>query len=214
MDQSPSNLLPRVEPPGGLPHDSAAFAPLLARHYSSIFARCLKMLGHRQDAEDATQETFSRAIKYIHRWDPRRPLEPWLMTIASNRCRTHLSERRVMVSLSNSELLEIDEDASVQGDVKRQSDRAAAQSLQEEVDFAIRHLPKNHRAAFELFHHEGFDYAQISRQLGCPIGTAKTWVHRARTSLMNELRKREVVPPPSDQSQRDEANSSCPGDNA
>ncbi len=167
--------------------DTTAIAQLLARHYSLIFNRCLRVLGHREDAEDVTQDTFSRAFKYIHRWDPRRPLEPWLMTIAGNRCRTHLSKRRDLVSLSDSKNLDEAECASTQAEFE------GAHSLREEVQLAITHLPTNHRRAFELFHSEGLDYSQIARQLDCPMGTVKTWVHRARLSLMAELRQRDVV---------------------
>ena len=52
------------------------------------------MLGQREDAEDATQETFVRVAKNLHRWDPERKFEPWLLTIAGNRCRTRLSKRK------------------------------------------------------------------------------------------------------------------------
>ncbi len=173
--------------------DPTAIAQLLAKHYSLIFNRCLRVLGHREDAEDVTQETFSRAFKYIHRWDPRRPLEPWLMTIAGNRCRTHLSKRRYSVSLSDTENLDEAEQAATHAKKNLRAESEGVLSLREEVDLAISHLPTNHRLAFELFHSEGLEYVQIAERLSCPLGTAKTWVHRARNSLMSELRQRELA---------------------
>ncbi len=55
-----------------------------------VFGLCLRMLNHRQDAEDVAQETFVRALRSIHRVDPDRPVRPWLLGIAANRCRTAL----------------------------------------------------------------------------------------------------------------------------
>ena len=45
-------------------NDQSAFARLVGRHHSLVFQVCLRILGHRQDAEDATQETFSRVARY------------------------------------------------------------------------------------------------------------------------------------------------------
>ncbi len=172
-------------------NDSAAFAKLLGQHYAAVFDRCMRMLGHRQDAEDATQETFSRAVRYINRWDPRRPLEPWLITIAGNRCRTQLAKRQPVVSLSDTESEAIE--ATSQIAVQHQQQQRDANSLHEEVQRAVAKLPAKHRCAFKLFHEDGLDYQQIAAKLNCPIGTAKTWVHRARTNLMQQLSERNVV---------------------
>ena len=68
-----------------LENDDAAFSELVRRHYPLVFRVCLKILGHRQDAEDVAQETFSRFAKHVDQWDVRRPLEPWLVAIAGNR---------------------------------------------------------------------------------------------------------------------------------
>ena len=75
-------------------NDESAFARLVHRHHQLVFKVCLRILGHRQDAEDATQETFSRVARYLHRWDSSRPLEPWLVTIAGNRSRSLLAKKR------------------------------------------------------------------------------------------------------------------------
>ncbi|MCG8652390.1 MAG: sigma-70 family RNA polymerase sigma factor [Pirellulales bacterium] len=164
-------------------NDPSAFDKLVRRHQQLVFQVCLKILDHRQDAEDVTQETFSRMAKYLDRWDSRRPLEPWLIAIAGNRCRTHLSRRRVHQPLS----------AAMEPASDRTNEQFAAESLQEEVCLALASLPTNHRRAFELFHEQSLNYSEIADTLGCPVGTVKTWVHRARTKLIEQLRSREVV---------------------
>lgn len=173
-------------------NDDRAFAKLVGRHQSLVFRVCLKILGHRQDAEDVTQETFSRVAKYLHRWDSRRPLEPWLIAIAGNRCRTFLAKRRVHQRLSPAV-----EPASDQVVAERNAD-----ILREEVHLALAQIPSRQRRAFELFHEQSMSYAEIASELGCPIGTAKTWVHRARVSVIQQLQQREVVNGPRQASNR------------
>ena len=74
--------------------DEFSFSTLIERFRGQVYGLCYRMLGQREDAEDATQETFVRVAKNLHRWDPERKFEPWLLTIAGNRCRTRLSKRK------------------------------------------------------------------------------------------------------------------------
>ena len=164
-------------------NDQTAFNKLVGRHQPLVFRVCLRILGHRQDAEDATQETFSRVAKYLHRWDSRRPLEPWLVAIAGNRCRTLLASKRPFQSLTAAS-----EPVSSEGMSQRE-----AELLREELHLALMRVPESHRRAFRLFHEESLSYAEIAEALGCPLGTVKTWVHRARAKIIDQLRDREVV---------------------
>ena len=164
-------------------NDPQAFSQLFGRYHEMVFNLCLRMLHHRQDAEDVTQETFSRVARYIHRWDTRRPLEPWLVTIAGNRCRTHLARRSSNQALSL--ICEPTSSVSIQ-----QQD---ADTLREEVHLGISLLPDKQRMAFSLFHEQSMSYDEIAAVLGCPVGTAKTWVRRARMNLMKRLQDRDAV---------------------
>jgi len=164
-------------------NDDTAFSKLVRRHYPLVFRVCLKILGHRQDAEDVTQETFSRFARHVDRWDVRRPLEPWLVTIAGNRSKTFLARRRAHQSLTR-----IMEPVTDEAHAVRKAD-----VLREELKLALAAVPEQQRLAFDLFHDQGMSYVQISAEMGCPVGTVKTWVHRARTSVVQILRKREVI---------------------
>ncbi len=66
--------------------DVESFSRLVEIYNRSIFNLCYRMLGNANDAEDAAQETFLRAYKAIHRYDPTRKFSTWLMSIASNDC--------------------------------------------------------------------------------------------------------------------------------
>ena len=54
-------------------------------------------------------------------------------------------------------------------------------------------LRDKYRQAFVLFHENELSYAEIAEVMECPLGTVKTWVHRARRELIDHLRKRGVV---------------------
>ena len=165
-------------------NDPTAFATLFGRYHSLVFNVCLKMLRHRQDAEDVTQETLSRVAKYLHRWDSQKPIEPWLIAIAGNRCRTHLPRRQNFQPLS----------ATSEPSTNRTNQARDAESLREELDLALLSLPENQQRAFILFHQHALNYAEIAERMASPLGTVKTWVHRARIKLIDHLRQRDVLP--------------------
>ena len=64
--------------------DAAAWEPLMQAHQEAVFRLCYLLLGDPDDAEDVAQETFLRAWNHLKRFDPTRPLRPWLLSIASN----------------------------------------------------------------------------------------------------------------------------------
>jgi RNA polymerase sigma-70 factor (ECF subfamily) len=163
--------------------DASAFSQLMSRYQGIVYRLCYSMLRHRQDAEDATQETFTRVAKHLDHWDHQRPIEPWLLTIAGNRCRTLLSRRRRLLPLLDSA-----EPTTLEAEQDRQADLLA-----EELDMALSDLREDHRRAFVLFHRQQLSYAEIAEQMDCPVGTVKTWVHRARQVLIERLREREVL---------------------
>lgn len=163
--------------------DQAAMVELVDTYRGQVFGLCYRMLRHRQDAEDVTQESFVRALRSLRSWDQQREFLPWLLAIAGNRCRTLLATRMRQPSMSSL--------------VEQLSDNALevteAQNLAEEVDLAIGQLRPEYRQAFLLFHQQEMSYAEIGEAMHCPLGTVKTWVHRARRELVSRLVERGVV---------------------
>lgn len=183
---------PKVAPPSDLQTlvgqcltgDQAAMLALVERFRGQVFGLCYRMLGQRQDAEDAAQETFVRVLKNLHRWDQARDFEPWLFAIAGNRCRTALSARKRRPTAEA--VLDIIPD--------KEPDHRPAQQLAEEVQLALATLRDEYRQAFVLFHEQELSYADIAAAMEVPLGTIKTWVHRARRELIEYLRKRGAIP--------------------
>ena len=65
--------------------------------------------------------------------------------------------------------------------------------LAEEIELALEKVREEYRRAFLLFHERHLNYEQISQVLDCPLGTVKTWVHRARKGIVSQLRARGVI---------------------
>src|SRR5437868_11182194 len=64
--------------------DSAAFEQIILRYERRVFSLSMKLLGSAEDAQDAAQDVFLRAFKYLHRLDIRKSIEPWLMQMTVN----------------------------------------------------------------------------------------------------------------------------------
>ena len=72
-------------------------------------------------------------------------------------------------------------------------DGDSARHLGEEVRRALANIRIEYRQAFVLFHEHEMSYQDIAVAMNCPLGTVKTWVHRARREIIEQLRKREVL---------------------
>lgn len=158
---------------------------LVERYRDNVFGLCVRMLGRIHDAEDAAQEVFLRVFRSLHRVDRTRDFEPWLLAITGNCCRTRLKQRSRRLE---SQPLE---------EVCDQSPSAASgDDLAEEVRLGLAQLREEHRRAFLLFHEQELSYAEIAGVLDAPLGTVKTWVHRARRELIEHLQQRGVIEEP------------------
>lgn len=147
-----------------------------------VFAICVCQLRHRQDAEDVAQETLVRAVRYLKHWDGVRPLKPWVLAIAVNRCRTHQSKLKTRTRTVESVI-----------EPAAPAARLSGFDLAEELQLAISQLRDDYRTCFLLFHQQDLSIQEVARIMEVPEGTIKTWLHRARRELAELLRGRGVV---------------------
>jgi RNA polymerase sigma-70 factor (ECF subfamily) len=163
--------------------DAEAVRCLVARLQGDVYGLCVRLLHHRQDAEDVTQEVFLRVFRSLQGWDPSRPLKPWVMGIAVNRCRTWLTQR-----VRRPELVDYLQDTLA---APAEDDSA---ELLTEIRSALAELRLEYRTVFVMFHEQGQPYEEIALALERPVGTIKTWLHRARLEILERLRKRGMLP--------------------
>ena len=163
--------------------ESAACRELVERFQTDVFAVCQRLLAHSHDAEDVSQEVFLRVFRSLRRWDAARPLRPWVLGIAVNRCRTWVGRRAGRPELADY----LHETAD-----HRAADDSA--ELRAEIRAAVDALRGEYREVFVLFHEQGQSYEEIAQVVDRPVGTVKTWLHRARLELLERLRTRGLVP--------------------
>lgn len=154
----------------------------VTRFQRLIFSLCLQMMRHRQDAEDVAQDSMVRAIRHLATWDQTRPIEPWLLGIAANRCRTAL-ERRTRRPM----LVDVAPEVACEGTI------SSCGSTSEEVQRAVDLLRDDFRQCFTLFHVQQLSVQEIADLMHVPTGTVKTWLHRARKCLADELHRRGIA---------------------
>lgn len=155
---------------------------LIEQYQGVVFGLCMRMLRHRQDAEDVAQESFLRALRGVKGFDGERPLRPWLLGIAANRCRTALGKRSRRPAPAE----------SAEECVDPRPGLADPDDLATELGAAVGRLRDDYRMVFVLYHEQGLPYDEIARALARPVGTIKTWLHRARAELADDLARRGV----------------------
>jgi RNA polymerase sigma factor (sigma-70 family) len=159
-----------------------AIRSLVDRFQTEVFSLCVRLLSHRQDAEDVTQEVFLRIFRSLKRWDSARPLKPWIIGITVNRCRTWMSQRARRPEL-----------ADYLQETVAAPETDDAPELLSEIHAALGRLRPEYREVFVLFHEQGQPYDVIAEAVGRPVGTVKTWLHRARMEVLQRLRERGMV---------------------
>jgi len=150
----------------------------MAAHQRQVFRTALRLLGHREDAKDASQEVFLRLFTHLARIDARRPLAPWLYRVTINVCRTMNKKRRRRDTLPH-------EDALVHAQPRGPRPDVAAE-LAEERDVAERGLdtlPDKERAAVVLRDIEGLSTREVAAILGSAEVTVRSQISRARVKL-------------------------------
>jgi RNA polymerase sigma-70 factor (ECF subfamily) len=163
--------------------DPVACRELVERFQGDVLAVCRRLLAHLHDSEDVAQEVFLRVFRSLARWDSSRPLRPWILGIAVNRCRTWIGRRGKVPETA---------DYLHEAADRRPCDDSA--EMAREILAAVDALRAEYREVFVLFHELGRSYEEIAEAVGRPVGTVKTWLHRARLEILERLRTRGLVP--------------------
>ncbi len=162
--------------------DAGALRVLIERYHDPLIRFLNRLMGNRQAAEDAFQETFLQVHQSLGSFDLTRRFKPWLFTIAANKGRDALrkSQRRPAVSLNAAvndrggsfvDLIELDLPAASAG--------LEAEDRSRLVQKAINGLSPRLREILLLAYFQKLSYAQISEEFGIPLGTVKSRLHAA-----------------------------------
>jgi RNA polymerase sigma-70 factor (ECF subfamily) len=171
----------------------AAYRELIRRYERPVFALLFRMVRDRELAEDLAQETFVKALNAIESYRPEFKFSSWIFKIANNAAIDHLRRRELdTLSLDGSphaETPEAMQATALQIGARQESplDTVEAKELGSAIEAAIGSLRPEYRSCILLRHVEGRAYEEIAEMLNLPLGTVKTYIHRARNELRQSL---------------------------
>ena len=169
-----AQLLARV-----LDGDHDAFNQIMRNHEDRVFSVCLRIVGDREQALDATQETFLTAFRKAAQFKGNSALGTWIYRIAVNTCYDQLRKQKRRRADPMPEHLEpIDQAAE---------DAVESAGLRPEIQQALAGIPEDFRVAVVLSDIEGMGLPDVAELLGVPVGTVKSRVFRGRRLLAREL---------------------------
>ncbi len=163
--------------------DAQAFEKLIERYYQRIFKLSFQMLGNKEDASDATQETFVKAFERIRQFRGASSFATWLYRIAINTCQDMLRDSR---TIAFSQLTFEDDHAELDPTELMNSNPEDVLAKRERADLvwtALNKMPEEARQILVLCDMQGFSYAEVASILNLPEGTVKSRLHRARNAF-------------------------------
>ena len=171
----------------------AAYRELLRRYERPVFSLVFRMVRDRAIAEDLAQDTFVKVLNHIDRYRPEFKFSSWLFKIANNVAIDHLRKRQLdTISMDGSpHASSAAEIEATSFDLADKSENALqeleARELGSAIERAIAALRPEYRSCILLRHVEGRSYEEIAATLDLPLGTVKTFIHRARHQLRELL---------------------------
>ena len=160
--------------------DPLAAAALVRQTQSDVWRLCAA-LGDPGSADDLTQETYLRAFGSLHRFEGRSSVRTWLLTIARRVCADAVRSRRRRRLTLVRDVADLENLGAKAGGVADQGAEGAA------VADLLARLEPDRREAFVLTQLLGLPYAEAAEVAGCPVGTIRSRVARARNDLIQAL---------------------------
>jgi RNA polymerase sigma-70 factor (ECF subfamily) len=171
----------------------AAYRELVRRYQRPVFSLIYRMVRDRELSEDLAQETFVKVLNAIDRYRPEFKFSSWVFKIANNAAIDHLRKKELdTLSLEggpDATTAERVEATALQiGDSGESPlEELEARELGSAIERAISKLRPEYQTCIILRHVEGRPYDEIAEILELPLGTVKTYIHRARAELREIL---------------------------
>ena len=170
---------------------SSDFEGLILEHLDMLYAVALRLTRNPADAQDLTQNTVLKALRFHSRFAEGTYIKAWLLTILRN---TFINEYRrrtrrpTFVELTGAEPAhDASPDPEMQYEPLDQKPGTLLEHLDEEVRTAIEELPPDFRRAVIMADLEDMSYKEIAEAMQCPLGTVMSRLYRGRKLLREQL---------------------------
>jgi RNA polymerase sigma-70 factor (ECF subfamily) len=171
----------------------AAYRELIGRYQRPVLSLIFRLVRDRELSEDLAQETFVKVLNALDRYDPNQKFSSWIFKIAHNTAIDQLRKKEVAtLSLDGSPHAESADEAeatiftAVSGD-ETPEEYTASREIGSEIERALATLRPEYRTVIILAHVEGRPYEEVAEIMELPLGTVKTFIHRARNELKTKL---------------------------
>lgn len=171
--------------------EKKAFELLVAKYQRKLMRLVSRLVRDPAEAEDVVQEAFIKAYRALPQFRGDSAFYTWLYRIGINTAKNYLitQGRRAPTSTeSDAEDAETFDDADGLRDINTPESLLATKQIARTVNSAMETLPEELRVAITLREIEGLSYDEIAETMGCPIGTVRSRIFRAREAIAEKLR--------------------------
>lgn len=155
------------------------FSSIFIEHVDSIYGFALRLTGNPVDAEDLVSDTFLRAFRFFFKFKKGTNVKSWLFKIAHNLFINDYRKKK-----KKPEMMELKEEILIKHDT---APDFFSKFLDTDIQEALDSLPEEFKEVIALSDIEGFNYKEISKILGCPLGTVRSRLFRGRRLLFEKL---------------------------
>ena len=171
--------------------EKRAFDLLVLKYQRKIMRLLSRMIRDPSEIEDLTQEAFIKAYRALPQFRGDSAFYTWLYRIAINTARNWQAahnRRPVSSSLVETADGETFDEIDNLTDISTPESMLASRQIAETVNAAMQSLPEDLRTAILLREIEGMSYEDIAQSMGCPIGTVRSRIFRAREAIASQLK--------------------------
>ena len=170
--------------------ESAAFDALVRKHQHRVVSLVGRYIADWSECQDVAQEAFIRAYRAINSFRGDAQFSTWLHRIAVNSAKNHLAAHNRRPPTDDIEIGDAEQYDT--GTRLRDTDTPERQLMRQELENtvmkAVAALPEELRLAISMREVDGLSYEDIALKMGCPIGTVRSRIFRAREAIDTELR--------------------------
>ena len=168
-----------------------AFNLLVMRYQHRVAALIARFVQDPQEVEDVAQEAFIKAYRALPLFRGDSAFYTWLYRIAVNTAKNHLVARSRRPPAHDLEIDEVEptEIGSVLHEIESPEGSLSTSELKEAIEAAVDSLPEELKTAFTLREFSGLSYEDITEVMGCPVGTVRSRIFRAREAIDRKIKE-------------------------
>lgn len=164
-----------------------AFTHIAEAYMNDVYNFSRWMLGDPDDAADITSETFLSLYEHLNSVDTTKPMKPWLIKVARNKCLDLIKKKKnipfSVIEGDNEETFDVpDEDSSIE-------QMFDSEDFLEKVKNIVSEYPTEIKEVLLLKYFEQFTFAEIAETLGIPENTAKSHFYRAQKGIYKRVKE-------------------------